>query len=634
MPGMKLQAFKGMLPRVAPELLPEGYAQLARNVKLHSGDLIPYRTPVPVPNVGSFTNAKTLYKNGTTWGHYDTDTDIVNISTGMGAGRRTYRADGVSPPMVDNILLGLPIPTQIPRASFEDYNPAQVQRFSREGNIASVQAAYVVGRAGSIFYRVGEVISISGLEDASFNVQNVVVRSSYTALGSQVIRYFNPGPDVADGVKIGGTVDLAGTPQTRNYVYTFITHMGEESIPSVPSHAQFVVEGVDVVVSNLPTTHPLDRDDIKGIRLYRTVTSAGGTSYLRLTTLWFAGQAPDTDIDPTPEFVGSDGTYDDRESVNDLSIALPSIDYDAPPDGRDGKPILHGLREAHNNILVGFAGTELCFSLPNVPHAWPERHRLSLPSEITAVEPTQGAILVLTKDYPYIVSGNDPSTMTAIRLNTPYGCKYKRSVVVLDSGVMWVTDAGLALYQSGGGLRLLTEASIAWDDWIEWLELQGGEDVRAWYYEGKYLASTGGKSFIYHSTQQEGYIVELSNTFDAGYYDRDSGEFFFVEGGTLYQWDAHTTDNLEMVWCSKRFVSPIPVNYGAVKLEADFSTSTTFTLRRGIPASQCCEYVTRNNAPFRLPAGFKDDTYDIIITGRSRVRSVHVTETVRGLRGV
>ena len=45
MGSVKLTRFLGEAPKISTELLPDGAAQNAFNVKLYSGDLIPYRTP-------------------------------------------------------------------------------------------------------------------------------------------------------------------------------------------------------------------------------------------------------------------------------------------------------------------------------------------------------------------------------------------------------------------------------------------------------------------------------------------------------------------------------------------------------------------------------------------------------------
>ena len=45
MASVKLTKFLGEAPKISSELLPDGVAQEAFNVKLYSGDLLPYRTP-------------------------------------------------------------------------------------------------------------------------------------------------------------------------------------------------------------------------------------------------------------------------------------------------------------------------------------------------------------------------------------------------------------------------------------------------------------------------------------------------------------------------------------------------------------------------------------------------------------
>lgn len=61
MPGIKLTNLLGKAPRIASELLPDTAAQIARNCKLQSGDLVPYRTPVVVDNTGRTGITKTIF---------------------------------------------------------------------------------------------------------------------------------------------------------------------------------------------------------------------------------------------------------------------------------------------------------------------------------------------------------------------------------------------------------------------------------------------------------------------------------------------------------------------------------------------------------------------------------------------
>ena len=136
MPAIKLQKYLGKAPRVAPELLPDAAAQVATNVKLYSGDLIPYPQPVVVGNHGLTGVAPaTLHAlsdpptNAPVWLAWSTDVDIAtpagtdNVDeqrfyyTGDGAPKvSTYAlaTTGATPYPVDYYDLGLPLPTQTP----------------------------------------------------------------------------------------------------------------------------------------------------------------------------------------------------------------------------------------------------------------------------------------------------------------------------------------------------------------------------------------------------------------------------------------------------------------------------------------------------------------------------------------
>ena len=62
MGSVKLTKFLGEAPKISSELLPDGAAQNAFNVKLYSGDLIPYRTPKLVDTISRTGTIQTLYK--------------------------------------------------------------------------------------------------------------------------------------------------------------------------------------------------------------------------------------------------------------------------------------------------------------------------------------------------------------------------------------------------------------------------------------------------------------------------------------------------------------------------------------------------------------------------------------------
>lgn len=97
--GIKITRFGGIAPRFAPELLPDGYGQMALNCKITSGDLVPYRQPalLLVPPLANPLTAFPIVINGALfWMFWSTDVDVVRSPvTTLTTQRFYYTGDGV-----------------------------------------------------------------------------------------------------------------------------------------------------------------------------------------------------------------------------------------------------------------------------------------------------------------------------------------------------------------------------------------------------------------------------------------------------------------------------------------------------------------------------------------------------------
>lgn len=80
--------FKGMAPRVAPELLPDNAAQLAINCKLNSGNLESWNHFVTEKLLAGAGVAKTIYWLKDRWLSWN---EVVDVARGVIAGDTTYR---------------------------------------------------------------------------------------------------------------------------------------------------------------------------------------------------------------------------------------------------------------------------------------------------------------------------------------------------------------------------------------------------------------------------------------------------------------------------------------------------------------------------------------------------------------
>lgn len=158
-------------------------------------------------------------------------------------------------------------------------------------NLTPVSNVYTIATVATNTFTVEDPTytgTISGTYDVyiglyDFNVNDADV----TVVNSTTFTYSSVGPATPTLSISTGKINLAGAAQSRKYVYTWLTPWGEESIPSEPSDAVFVREGQVITVGNLPTAKPAGNNNVRGFRLYRTVTGATGTVYLRLKSVYF-----------------------------------------------------------------------------------------------------------------------------------------------------------------------------------------------------------------------------------------------------------------------------------------------------------------------------------------------------------
>ena len=300
MTAVKLTNFIGIAPRISPELLPDNAAQIAHNVKLYSGDIIPYKESSRAGDTYRRAEIRTLYalrddNDSPVWLSWPSIVNVVEANSEFDGEQRFYYTGdgvpkvstfalatrGVAPYPTQYYTLGLPLPTTRLSAVATSTPAVAITSRSRDaGNYATITTASPHN------LRTGNIISVTGMpaataSAATFNVTNATA----TVINDTTLTYFSPGEVASGGA--GGTVSLAGNTFSRTYVYTWYTPWAEESIPSDPSDAIFLKEGQTVTITGLPVASPTSDSYIRGVRVYRTVNSTSAAAYMRLATLWF-----------------------------------------------------------------------------------------------------------------------------------------------------------------------------------------------------------------------------------------------------------------------------------------------------------------------------------------------------------
>lgn len=102
MPFLKLEGFSGISPRTGPAMLAPNQAQTAKNVKLQSGELRPWRKSVlsyqpGLPDVHSIYKLENSATGGSVWLEFAVDTDVVPGPVADLNDFRVYYTDGTAP---------------------------------------------------------------------------------------------------------------------------------------------------------------------------------------------------------------------------------------------------------------------------------------------------------------------------------------------------------------------------------------------------------------------------------------------------------------------------------------------------------------------------------------------------------
>lgn len=492
----------------------------------------------------------------------------------------------------------------------------------------------------ALFLKEGQIVTISGLPTAPPAGDNFIrgirlyrtVASTDQTLDADYFRlatlWF---PQAISAVaRTGGVVTLTFAEQHK-----FI----EDDRLKLSGCSVGGFDITDAVVTDVP-----DRFTITYAQAGADVaaTAATGTAYYDI--------AEDAPTDPARYW--GDASYDFTDDFNyrNLLNILSSSDYDAPPED------LQGVTVVQNNIMVGFAGNDVYFSEPGRFHAWPVKYKLSLEYNIVGMVATASDLLVMTTGFPYVISGSDPAVLSVTRYATNYPCLSKRSIVQTDVGVMYATHEGLALASFTGGVQIATAPTSSPDTWNAALD---PATIVGAFYDSMYFGSHSTGAFVYRRSQDgqtPGDFVDHEVTFTATWFDALTGALYYTAGsdGDIVRWDDPAQPNADFVWKSKVFVSQTPFNMGAARVVADYTGVTvspvwdeydadwgaadidwyvTEAITFKLYANKSLVFTTSrsDSSVFRLPAGYKTDTYEVELNGTVRVRAIHLGETPSSL---
>lgn len=388
--------------------------------------------------------------------------------------------------------------------------------------------------------------------------------------------------------------------QTRFYVYTYVSELGEEGAPSLPSAEVTILNPeTDTVGLNFPSTVPVGHN-ITHIRLYRSVTGSSSSGFYQVSDIPISAK---------------DTMFTDNLTDDYLGVDLASSTYDVPPENMQGLVSLPG------GFLAGFSGNSICFCEAYQPHAWPVGYRQTTESDIVGMAVFGNSVFVATETKPYIFSGTTPDGMAGQKLEINQACVAKRSIVDMGDYVFYASPEGIVA-ASSSSVDVITKNVIRKD---QWNELYEPETIHAYQFEDKYLAfHSGNAAFIYDPAN--GAFVDVDLYADAGFNILKQDALNLVVNNKLVVWD-ESNSSMTHRW-RKRFELNKKILPRAVRIEVDGTPDFTFNLL--VDGVNTFQITNPTKEVFRLPPG-RGEYFEIEVSGTSAIKRIVLASSQREL---
>ena len=388
-------------------------------------------------------------------------------------------------------------------------------------------------------------------------------------------------------------------PDTRVYVYTYVSAYGEEGPPSDASTAVDVDPSQAVSLTNMATS-PGGSYNVTAKRIYRSSTGTQSTAFQ------FVAEIPVANT-----------SYSDTVDQADLGEILQTEGWVAPPAA------MKGLTLGANGIAAGFKDKTLYLSESFLPHAWPSKYQQTTEHAVVGIGAFQQSFAVLTTSYPYVLSGSDPGSMSMVKLEAPQACVSKRSICSTGTGVVYASPDGLVSI-GVEGIRLLTAGLLNREQWQAYTP----SSMLIKQYNSKIYVFHATGLIVFDFTGESASMTVFDATANAAYYDPISDSLFIALNGVgILKWDSGS--DLSYTWKSKLFTLPQPVNFGFAQVEADAYPVTCKVYAGGVLKHT---QTVANRNPFRLPSGFVDKDWEVQLEGTGQVFQFSMAQSIAELR--
>jgi hypothetical protein len=489
MAAIRVLGFDGLIPRASPTLMGDQFAQVASNVKLYAKELRFWRGPVAVQDQPPPAAYKTLY--------------------------RLFHSTGATAFLV----------------------------WLNEVDVAVSPVADTTGET-RIYYTGDGAPKKTNWAMATGGAQPYP--SAFMDMGV-------PRPTGAPGLTL--VTDGTGTLETRSYVYTLVQQFGAiqaEGAPSPPSTIDVHPLGSTVRIDGFTGWPDSAQQNVRAIRIYRTVVGVSTVSYQFVTEL--------------PHVPGGSGEfYNDSLTVAQLGEVISSTSFVGPPVD------LAGLIALPSGALAGFVGNTVYFSEPYFPHAWPVAYAITIPvMKIVGLGAVGSSVAVMTGTTPFFIHGGIPGQMYVEKVPLEEPCVAKPTIATDEDGIVYASPNGLVgLSPSNRGL--MTTGLFTADEWRPLIPSTMVAEVLQGRYFGVFPNENPSRALILSKNDPPA-LSFMNLPALALHTDARNGILFYVHDldHKIYQLDADEITPLNYEWKSKRFFHDQAVTFSLMRVDADY----------------------------------------------------------------
>ena len=416
-----------------------------------------------------------------------------------------------------------------------------------------------------------------------------------------------PSNIISSTVQVVG--DTTSSLETRVYIYTYVTSLGEEGPPSAPSNLLDVrTVGSTTLLAGLGTTAPSGYTGyVTAKRIYRTLSGSLSTEYQL--------------VDEIPI---TQDTYSDTILGSQLSEVIPSITWAPPPSG------CFGITQMANGVMLVFKGYDIYPSEAYIPYAYPANYSMAVDYPIVGAAAVGTSAVIVTAGHPYLLTGSDPSALSLVKLEAPQAGASKRSIAAVNGGVMYASPDGLIFVSTTGQVQNVTEPLFSRDEWQALVP----SSIHGYFHDGRYYgfynSGAAQQGFVFDPAQGTGAFTFMDTYATAGYSDLLQDALYLKVGTNIVKWNSDTT-RMSYTWRSAVFEMGSPMNPACAQVVAKAYPATFKLYADGV--LKHTQTVTTSD-PFWLPSGYRARYLEIEISGTAEVLAVHVASSPQELKSV